>query len=197
MREIWKPILGFENLYVVSNLGKVKRLSTDSKKGSGNYARSEHLISQRENNNGYRMVDLYKENQRSQFLVHRLVAAAFIPNPDNKEEVGHKDETRTNNYADNLEWVSKKENNNMPLHKERVRIACLNRREQISHYMSESQKGSSNSAARKVICDNKIYGCILECADYYGIGYSRMKAWLRGQNAMPQEWIDKGLKYIE
>ena len=146
---------------------------------------------------GYLYVGLRKQGKQKRMRIHRLVAAAFIPNPDNKEEVGHKDETRTNNYADNLEWVSKKENNNMPLHKERVRIACLNRREQISRYMSESQKGSGNSAARKVICDNKIYGCILECADYYGIGYSRMKAWLRGQNAMPQEWIDKGLKYIE
>lgn len=112
MREIWKPILGFENLYVVSNLGKVKRLSTDSKKGSGNYARSEHLISQRENNNGYKMVDLYKENQRSQFLVHRLVTQAFIENPNGLPFVNHKDENPKNNRFDNLEWCTQKYNMN-------------------------------------------------------------------------------------
>jgi hypothetical protein len=193
MEEIWENIEGYEGLYQISNRGRVKSLERIDE---NNHPIKERIMKP-SMSLGYLYVGLRKQGKQKRMRIHRLVAAAFIPNPDNKEEVGHKDETRTNNYADNLEWVSKKENNNMPLHKERVRIACLNRREQISRYMSESQKGSGNSAARKVICDNKIYGCILECADYYGIGYSRMKAWLRGQNAMPQEWIDKGLKYIE
>lgn len=193
MEEIWENIEGYEGLYQISNQGRVKSLERIDE---NNHPIKERIMKP-SMSLGYLYVGLRKQGKQKRMRIHRLVAAAFIPNPNNKEEVGHKDETRTNNYADNLEWVSKKENNNMPLHKERVRIACLNRREQISRYMSESQKGSSNSAARKVICDNKIYGCILECADYYGVGYSRMKAWLRGQNAMPQEWIDKGLKYIE
>lgn len=193
MEEIWENIEGYEGLYQISNQGRVKSLERIDE---NNHPIKERIMKP-SMSLGYLYVGLRKQGKQKRMRIHRLVAAAFIPNLDNKEEVGHKDETRTNNYADNLEWVSKKENNNMPLHKERVRIACLNRREQISRYMSESQKGSSNSAARKVICDNKIYGCILECADYYGVGYSRMKAWLRGQNAMPQEWIDKGLKYIE
>lgn len=193
MEEIWENIDGYEGLYQISNRGRVKSLE---RVDENNHPIKERIMKP-SMSLGYLYVGLRKQGKQKRMRIHRLVAAAFIPNPNNKEEVGHKDETRTNNYADNLEWVSKKENNNMPLHKERVRIACLNRREQISRYMSESQKGSSNSAARKVICDNKIYGCILECADYYGVGYSRMKAWLRGQNAMPQEWIDKGLKYIE
>lgn len=193
MEEIWENIEGYEGLYQISNRGRVKSLE---RVDENNHPIKERIMKP-SMSLGYLYVGLRKQGKQKRMRIHRLVAAAFIPNPNNKEEVGHKDETRTNNYADNLEWVSKKENNNMPLHKERVRIACLNRREQISRYMSESQKGSSNSAARKVICDNKIYGCILECADYYGVGYSRMKAWLRGQNAMPQEWIDKGLKYIE
>lgn len=193
MEEIWENIEGYEGLYQISNQGRVKSLERIDE---NNHPIKERIMKP-SMSLGYLYVGLRKQGKQKRMRIHRLVAAAFIPNPNNKEEVGHKDETRTNNYADNLEWVSKKENNNMPLHKERLRIACLNRREQISRYMSESQKGSSNSAARKVICDNKIYGCILECADYYGVGYSRMKAWLRGQNAMPQEWIDKGLKYIE
>lgn len=193
MEEVWKDVKGYEGLYQISNRGRVKSLERINE---NNHPIKERIMKP-SMSLGYLYVGLRKQGKQKRMRIHRLVAAAFIPNPDNKEEVGHKDETRTNNYADNLEWVSKKENNNMPLHKERVRIACLNRREQISRYMSESQKGSSNSAARKVICDNKIYGCILECADHYGVGYSRMKAWLHGQNAMPQEWIDKGLKYIE
>lgn len=112
MREVWKPILGFENLYAVSNLGNVKRLSTELKKGTGNYARGEHLLSKRTNRNGYIAVDLYKENQRSQFFVHRLVAQAFIENPNKLPCVNHKDENKANNSADNLEWCTQKYNMN-------------------------------------------------------------------------------------
>ena len=191
--EIWKDIEGYEGLYQVSNWGRVKSLARIDE---NNHPVKERIMKPSKSF-GYLYVSLSKHGKYKRIRIHRLVAIAFIPNPDNKEEVGHKDETRTNNHVDNLEWVSKKENNNMPLHIERVRTACFNRSEQISHYMSESQKGGSNSAARKVICENKIYGCILECANYYGVGYSRMKAWLRGQNTMPQEWVDRGLRYLD
>ena len=70
--------------------------------------------------NGYNAVGLYRSGKRYVFLVHRLVAAAFIPNPDNKPCVDHIDGDRTNNHADNLRWVTYLENNNNPITKKRL-----------------------------------------------------------------------------
>ena len=112
MREIWKPIFGFEDLYSVSNKGNVKRNTTIGTSGTGRYARKEHLIKQRKNNSGYLSVDLYKDNKRYQFLVHRLVAKAFIDNPNNYPVVNHKDENPCNNNMENLEWCTQKYNMN-------------------------------------------------------------------------------------
>ena len=69
MREVFKDIKGFEGLYAVSNLGNVKRHTTEAKNGTGNYYRKEHLLNQRKNNKGYFSVDLYKNNVRHQYLV--------------------------------------------------------------------------------------------------------------------------------
>lgn len=112
MREIWKPIKGFEDLYYVNNFGYIKRIATKSKSGTGNYVRKEHILSQRKNNKGYKMVDLYKDNKRYQLLVHRLVAEAFVKNPYNLPFVNHKDEDKTNNCSSNLEWCTQKYNMN-------------------------------------------------------------------------------------
>lgn len=107
MREIWKPVLDFEGVYEVSNCGDIRRLAVQGKKGTGNYLRAEHLVKSRENNKGYPMVDLWMNGKRKQKLVHRLVAEAFIPNPQNLPEVNHKDENPANCNADNLEWCDR------------------------------------------------------------------------------------------
>lgn len=112
MREIWKPIIGFKNIYEISNLGNIKRLHTKKKKGTGNYERNEHLLKLRKNNKGYLMADLYKNNKRHQLLVHRLVAQAFCNNPNKYNIVNHKDENPLNNNAENLEWCTQKYNMN-------------------------------------------------------------------------------------
>ena len=120
MGEIWRPIRNFEEFYFVSNFGRVKRISTKSKSGKGNYKREEHILSQRKSNKGYRIVDLYKENTRHQFLVHRLVAETFIENPHNLPCVNHKDECVDNNCKENLEWCTQKYNMNYGTCAERI-----------------------------------------------------------------------------
>lgn len=112
MREIWKDIKGFEGIYSVSNYGNVKRETTQRRNGTGNYARQEHILKQRINNKGYALVDLYKDNKRSQLLVHRLVAIAFLDNPFSYKVINHKDENPLNNKVENLEWCTQKYNMN-------------------------------------------------------------------------------------
>ena len=99
MEEIIVPIKGYEENYKVSNLGKVY----SNIKGHG-FVQIKGWMDYR----GYQRVEL---NHR-QFMVHRLVAMAFIPNPENKEQVNHKDENKQNNCVDNLEWMTNAENHN-------------------------------------------------------------------------------------
>lgn len=101
MVEIWKPVVGYEGLYEVSNTGEVRSLFRYKKLLKPTVAR-----------NGYCAVELFKNKKRKHILVHRLVALAFIPNPDNLPMVNHKDETRDNNCVENLEWCTAKYNMN-------------------------------------------------------------------------------------
>ena len=102
MIEEWRDIKGYEGLYQVSNLGRVK-----SFKGV-----SERILKIGVDRYGYISINLFKNNKRKLCKVHRLVAEAFIPNQDNKPQVNHIDEVKTNNMVSNLEWVTAKENSN-------------------------------------------------------------------------------------
>ena len=103
--EIWKDIEGYEGLYQVSSMGRVVSLHPHSSKSI-----RKKVISYT-NVHGYQRVDLHKKGERrGRFLVHRLVALAFIPNPENKPEINHKDGNKGNNSFLNLEWCTRKEN---------------------------------------------------------------------------------------
>ena len=92
-----KDVVGYENLYVVSNAGEVFKFPDRNKK---------QTLGKR----GYFTVSLYKNGQRKTATVHRLAAKAFIPNPQDKPFVNHKDGNKLNNCVDNLEWVTGAEN---------------------------------------------------------------------------------------
>ena len=108
--EQWRPVDGFEGLYAVSNLGRVKSLK---------YGR-EKILKPAKHRNGYLFVTLCINGKRKHFLVHRLVATAFIPNPEGFEQVNHKDENPSNNVVTNLEWCDCKYNINYGTHNERM-----------------------------------------------------------------------------
>lgn len=97
--EVWKDIKGYEGLYQVSNLGRVRSLNYNKTKT----VRTLKLTS---NAKGYLQLILHKNGKISSRKVHRLVAEAFIPNPEELPQVNHKDENKTNNCVDNLEWCT-------------------------------------------------------------------------------------------
>ena len=103
--EEWRDIKGFEGKYMVSNTGKVKSL---------NYNRTgkEKILKPYDNGHGYLYVVLYKDGKDKKYRINRLVAMAFIPNSDNLPEVNHKDEDKTNNCVENLEYCSRLYNMN-------------------------------------------------------------------------------------
>ncbi len=113
MKEVWKDIEGYEGLYQVSSFGRVKKVTTGRILKGGKHAK------------GYLLVGLYKNNIRSSKTIHRLVAEAFIPNPENKPEVNHIDENKTNNSLDNLEWMTTKENTNHGTRNKRMSIPII------------------------------------------------------------------------
>ena len=108
MNEIWKDIENYEGVYQVSALGRVKSSYTNS------------ILKGCKTSNGYLRVDLCKNGIASTKKIHRLVAQAFIPNTENKPEVNHIDENKTNNMVSNLEWMTSKENCNHGTRNERM-----------------------------------------------------------------------------
>ena len=121
MREKSLDFLGYPN-YTITDDGRVFSLNymhTGKKKE----------LKPQKNINGYNRMELSIEGKKKKFMVHRLVALAFIPNPDNLPEVNHKDENKTNNMVGNLEWCSIKYNNTYGTRLERVSKIQLNRKD--------------------------------------------------------------------
>lgn len=103
MKELWKDIKGYEGLYQVSNLGRVKSLPKNNRF-------SEKILKHGIMKNGYCFVVLVKGTKKTLHYLHRLVAEAFIPNPHNYKEINHRNEVKTENFVENLEWCSHKHN---------------------------------------------------------------------------------------
>lgn len=111
--ENWRDIIDYENLYQGSNFGRVRSVDrwVKSKSGSVRLCKG-RILKPSTDKNGYLKVDLWKNNKQKIHLVHRLVAEAFLPNPDNLQEVNHKDENKQNNNVENLEWCDRTYNVN-------------------------------------------------------------------------------------
>ena len=231
MEEIWKDVVGYEGYYQVSNLGRVRSL--DRIASNGRKIKGKILSTKVNTPPYYPRVSLSVNGKMKLVQVHRLVAQAFVynPDPEHKTQVGHKDESRTNNRADNLEWVTPKENSNMPLHRERVskanegKVLSAETKSKISlsqkgkykgeknpfynkHHTNEAKKkmsdikkmtyqGGNHPQAKKVICDNIVYGSAVEASEALNINRNTLKCWLNGSNKMPKEWKDRGLRYFD
>lgn len=117
MNEEWRAVEGYEGLYEVSNLGRVRALDRLVMNNGGLQRKHERILQGciTPNSKGYNQVVLCKEGKIQPCLVHRLVANAFIPNPEGKPEVDHIDTNPSNNRVDNLRWVTTQENSMNPI----------------------------------------------------------------------------------
>lgn len=142
MQEVWKDINGYDDLYQVSNLGRVKSLNNKCK---------EKILKNRKKKKGYEAVVLYKKCDKKEMLIHRLVAEAFISNPNNYPIVNHKDENPSNNHVSNLEWCTKIYNNTYGTAIERAKISrsWYKITDETKKKLSEANKGKVFSEEHK------------------------------------------------
>ena len=110
-KRIWKDIEGFEGLYQVSNLGEVRSLTREITRYDGYTQSYIGKILKQSNHKGYFLVSLCENSIYKHIYVHTLVAQAFLPNPNNYNEINHKDENKHNNCVWNLEWCDRSYNN--------------------------------------------------------------------------------------
>lgn len=107
--EVWKDIPGYEGLYQASNQGRIKSLPKRKGKGNG-YIKEEEILKASVEAHGYERVVLGKDGKKKKYQVHRLIAATFIPNEENKQQVNHINGNKADNRVENLEWCTDSEN---------------------------------------------------------------------------------------
>lgn len=164
MKEVWKDIAGYEGLYEVSNLGRVRSLDryvphrTFGKKFCKGHVMATHI-----NNAGYVTVNLCKHNRYTSYDIHRLVAIAFMENPEGLPEVNHIDENKQNNCIENLEWVTKQQNESHGTKRMRSSEKIKRR---IVQYNTDGQiiKEWESPTDAELSISGKITGAISHCA---------------------------------
>lgn len=156
--EEWKPVVGYEGLYEVSNYGDVKSLNTNK------------IRCKKKDKYGYYCINLSKNGKRKTYFIHQLVARAFIPNPNNYPCVNHIDEKKTNNCVWNLEWCTHKYNNNYGNHIIKMINTFNSKRKPIRCIETQKIYESPNELDNEGFIHSFIYSCCrcdIECA--YGL----------------------------
>ena len=189
MEEVWKDIEGYDREYQISNLGNVRSL---------NYNRTgeTRILKTRINKHGYVCINLGRK--RKGFKVHRLVAIAFIPNPDNKPCVDHINTIKTDNRVENLRWVTHEENANNPLSREHKSEAFKGEKHPMygrrgkdnpnfgkkhTEEFKQARRGENNPHSKEIYCvelDRK-FTTIKQASEEFGLDNSAIVKCCKGK----------------
>lgn len=172
--EIWKDIEGYEGLYQVSNLGRIKRLdSLVVHNSGGTRIWKGRILKPIPSGNGYMIQSLCKGNKKTKYFIHRLIANAFIINPQNKPQINHKDGNRSNNSINNLEWATSSENIKHAF-RELGRVPSKN---------GTGRRGKLHIQSKPIICINtdQYFESISLAAEALGLYQGNISAVLRGK----------------
>ena len=177
MKEIWVDVKGYEGLYQISNIGRVK---------SYHYDKNGKILKLQINEDGYYKVTLNKNKNKKTYSVHRLVAIHFIDNPNNYSEINHKDENKQNNNFENLEWCSRKYNVNYGTGRKRQREKMIGKKfsEEHKKKLSKSKNnGNKHPQAKKIKCitTGEIFSYIKEASNKYNIDNSSITKCCKGK----------------
>lgn len=213
--EEWSDIKNYE-LYAVSNKGRIKRNTYEKF-----YQRDKSLrfypemLMKQQKYGGYKLVTLVGGNGRKELRVNRLVAEAFIPNPNNLPMVNHLSEVKMDNRAENLKWASGKTNANWGTRNKRISENSKGRTFSQEHRdnLSKAMKGNKNRAGKKnsqkqleataktkskpVVAGRMTFASVGEAANHFGVKYRTFARWLTGERKMPQKYIELGLRYAD
>jgi hypothetical protein len=161
MKEVWKDIPMYEGIYEVSSTGKVRSKVTGK------------LTTTQVNKKGYEIARIYLNGLCKNERVHRLVAFAFLPNPNDYPQINHKDENKLNNCVDNLEWCDADYNN---------------------HYGTHIIRSSMNQP-KPVEVDGIEFSSITKCSKYLNVPHSTLNNYLRKPHTMPFDLKKRNLKF--
>lgn len=162
MEEIWRPVKDYEGYYEVSNMGNVRSIDRVVERGKGFTRRKSKILTTRKIG-GYICVGLTKKGIQKQKRVHRLIAQAFIPNPENKPCIDHINTIKTDNRIENLKWVTYKENAQNPITAARCRSNTYTK--EVIKKALETKKRNQKKRAPKTVYQFDKKGNFI--AEYY------------------------------
>ncbi len=216
--EEWENVRGFP-LYLTSNRERIKRKAYERFCKNGMIVFFPEKIMKQQLNNGYYTVTLTNgekpDKRRKALKVHRIIATAFLDNPDNLPLVNHLSEVKTDNRVENLAFSTAKENSNWGTLKERqsAKKKGVEFTEEHKKHLSQAMKGNTNRKGKKnskkhnsliskshrkaVICDGKKFSSIKSAATYYDYNYRTFANWVEGKRQMPEKFKSMGLRYLD
>lgn len=187
-KEQWKNIEGYEGLYQVSNYGRVRSLDRYVKhsKGGQKLLKGKEVKTRINKTTGYIEVGLSKDGKQTYHTIHRLIARAFIPNPNNLPVINHIDGCKINNSIDNLEWCTQQYNIQ---HSFNTGLSKNNMTQEISSLGNKAHR-------RKVRCieDDIIFDSVKDAANYCGVDSARITVVCKGRRKTVK---GKHFEYVE
>ena len=171
----WRDVKGYEGIYIVSSNGQVKRLPYISKTPDGLLCqRKGRVLKPWFDKKGYQHIELCDKGRTRTVTVHRVVAEAFLPNPDNKPQINHIDCDKTNNAASNLEWCNNSENQ-LHAYAHGLQKSCF------QHHNSKLSLEQVLEIKHNCVPGNKGNGMLIY-AKKFGVSYATIQQIIRGQS---------------